>query len=124
MGESPLTRWVCRLGLTGLVMMGQPIPRNLPRARYRGIVVHSRSRGPNDRLPTNGAERGGGPAGVAVRCGAVMGWPDGLINAARPGLLLIGMGTGDCVATRQIDQELAPRDVVSTDAPVSDGQRG
>ena len=94
MGESPLTGRVCRRWLIGLVMTGQAIRRDLPWARYRGIDVHSGSRDPNDRLPANGPQRGVGRADGAVQCGAVMRWPDGLMNAARPGLVLVGPGKG------------------------------
>ncbi len=136
MSEPPLTAGRDRIGFIGLGIMGRPMALNLLHAGY-SLVVHSRSRGPVDALVAEGAERGAGPADVAARSDAVITMlpdtpdlervvrgPGGLLEASRPGLLLIDMSTVDPIATRGIAEEMRARGVGMVDAPVSGGEQG
>ena len=136
MSDAPLTAGRDRIGFIGLGIMGRPMALNLLHAGY-SLVVHSRSQGPVDALVADGAERGASPADVAARSDAVITMlpdtpdleqvvrgPGGLLEAGRPGLLLIDMSTVDPIATRGIAEEMRARGVGMVDAPVSGGEQG
>jgi 2-hydroxy-3-oxopropionate reductase len=55
---------------------------------------------------------------------SVVSGPNGLAEAARPGLLVIDMSTIDPIATRRIGADLVARGVGFVDAPVSGGEKG
>ncbi|MEA2623447.1 MAG: 2-hydroxy-3-oxopropionate reductase [Chloroflexota bacterium] len=124
------------VGFIGLGIMGRPMATNLLRAGRR-VVVHSRSRPPVDELVAAGAEPGASVAGVAAAADviitmlpdtpdlrAVVDGPEGLLEHARPGSLVIDMSTVDPLETRAIGAEFVRRGVGYVDAPVSGGERG
>src|SRR5207245_9063896 len=93
------------IGFIGLGIMGRPMARNLLKAGYP-LVVHSRSRGPVDEIAKAGAKVGTSPRDVASQSEVlitmlpnspdveqvVLG-RDGVIEGARPGLVLLDLST-------------------------------
>jgi 2-hydroxy-3-oxopropionate reductase len=125
-----------RIGFIGLGIMGRPMASNLLKAGFR-VVAHSRTRSKVDALVVQGAEAGTSPRDVATRSDVVitmlpdtpdvrqvMLGPDGVIEAARGGLIAIDMSTISPTATREIAAALAAKGVRMLDAPVSGGESG
>ena len=125
-----------RIGFIGLGVMGRPMALNLLRAGYP-LTVHSRSRPPVDELVAAGAQEAATPRRVAEAADvvitmlpdtpdvdAVILGPDGVLEAATSGLLVIDMSTINPIGARRIGNALAERGVAFVDAPVSGGQRG
>jgi 2-hydroxy-3-oxopropionate reductase len=125
-----------RVGFIGLGIMGKPMARHLLDAGYP-LTVHSRSPGPVEELVAAGASRGSNPAEVArasdvtitmlpdtpdVR--SVVSGPDGVIEGASPGSLVIDMSTIDPGPTRTMAEALGRSGVAMLDAPVSGGEKG
>ena len=124
------------IGFIGLGIMGRPMARNLLKAGHP-LVVHSRSRGPVDEIAAAGAKVGTSPRDVASRCDVlitmlpnspdveqvVLG-RDGVIEGARPGLVLLDMSTISPLVSQKVGSALAAKSVQMLDAPVSGGERG
>jgi 2-hydroxy-3-oxopropionate reductase len=115
--------------------MGRPMAGNLLRAGFP-LIVHSRSPGPVDALVAAGAGRGDSPGAIAAAADvvitmlpdtpdveAVAGGPDGLLAAARHGLLVVDMSTIDPIATRTLAAAFEAVDGRLVDAPVSGGEQ-
>ena len=110
--------------------------RNLLKAGYP-LVVHSRSRAPVDEIAKAGAKVGTSPRDVAAQCDVlitmlpnspdveqvVLG-RDGVIEGARPGLVLLDMSTISPLISQKVGAALAAKSVQMLDAPVSGGERG
>ncbi len=125
-----------RIGFIGLGIMGRPMARNLLAAGAR-LTVHSRSPAPVEELVAAGAARADRPADVARASDVtitmlpdtpdverVLTGPDGVVESAAPGSLVIDMSTVDAGPTRRIADAFAARGVAMLDAPVSGGERG
>jgi len=124
------------IGFIGLGIMGRPMARNLLKAGYP-LVVHSRSRGPVDEIAKAGAKVATSPRDVAAQCDVlitmlpnspdveqvVLG-PDGVIEGARAGLVLLDMSTISPIVSQKIGAALAQKSVQMLDAPVSGGEKG
>jgi 2-hydroxy-3-oxopropionate reductase len=124
------------IGFIGLGIMGRPMARNLLKAGYP-LVVHSRSRGPVDEIAKAGAKVGTSPRDVASQSEVlitmlpnspdveqvVLG-RDGVIEGARPGLVLLDMSTISPLVSQKIGAALAEKSVKMLDAPVSGGEKG
>ena len=124
------------IGLIGLGIMGRPMARNLLKAGY-SLVVHSRSRGPVDEIAGAGAKVGTSPRDVAAQCDVlitmlpnspdveqvVLG-RDGVIEGARPGMVLLDMSTISPLVSQKVGAALAAKSVKMLDAPVSGGEKG
>ncbi len=124
------------IGFIGLGLMGKPMARNLMRAGYR-LTVHNRSRAPVAELAAEGATSASTPrevaaaADVVITClpdspeveEVVLG-PDGIIEAAHPGLVYIDMSTISPAFTRRLADRLAEAGITMLDAPVSGGDIG
>ena len=110
--------------------------RNLLKAGYP-LVVHSRSRGPVDEIAKAGAKVGTSPRDVASQSEVlitmlpnspdveqvVLG-RDGVIEGARPGLVLLDMSTISPLVSQKIGAALSEKSVKMLDAPVSGGEKG
>jgi len=125
-----------RIGFIGLGIMGRPMARNLLRAGY-SLTVWNRSRPGIDELVREGAAEASCPREVAERSDVVItmvGYPadvetvvvgpQGIIEAGRPGLVLIDMSTISPAVTRAIAGRLAEAGAEMLDAPVSGGEAG
>ena len=124
------------IGFIGLGIMGLPMVRNLLKAGYP-LVVHSRSRGPVDEIAKAGAKVGTSPRDVASQCDVLITMlpnspdvehvalgRDGVIEGARPGLILLDMSTISPLVSQKVGAALAAKSVQMLDAPVSGGERG
>src|SRR5438132_12272562 len=124
------------IGCIGLGSMGSARARNLLKAGCP-VVVHSRSRGPVDETAKAGAKVGTSPRDVASQSDVlitmlpnspdveqvVLG-RDGVIEGARPGLVLLDMSTISPLVSQKIGSALAEKSVKMLDAPVSGGEKG
>lgn len=124
------------LGFIGLGLMGQPMATNLIDAGYR-LVVHNRSQQAVDDLVRKGATPAFSPVEVATQSEIVIlclpdspdvqqviAGPDGILEGASAGDIIIDMSTISPVVVRELAQQAAERNVHVLDAPVSGGPHG
>lgn len=117
-------------------IMGASIARNLMKAGHE-LVVHNRSQAIVDEFVRAGAVRAGSPKEVAAQVEFVFtNLPDtpdvemvtlgseGIMEGARPGLIVIDNSTIKPEAARTIASRLAEVSVQALDAPVSGGDIG
>jgi 2-hydroxy-3-oxopropionate reductase len=124
------------VGFIGLGTMGRPMALHLIKAGYR---VHVYARRPEAAAPlvSAGSSTTATPGELASRSDvvitmvtatndveAVLLGPDGVLNGARPGTIVIDMSTIAPQATRRIAEQLAERQVRMLDAPVTGGPAG
>lgn len=125
-----------RLGFIGLGLMGRPMAHNLLKAGFP-LTVYSRSPAPVEELAAAGAHAARSPREVAAAADvvitmlpdapdveAVLFGPNGVIEAARPGLIVVDMSTVSPVATRRMAARLGEAGLAMLDAPVSGGTVG
>ena len=125
-----------RIGFIGLGLMGKPIAGHLVRAGYR-VTVHNRSRAAVDELIAQGGRAADNPKGVAAESDVVITMlpdsPDveavafgeqGILAAARPGMIHVDMSTIAPAAARRIAEAESRAGVENLDAPVSGGDVG
>jgi 2-hydroxy-3-oxopropionate reductase len=125
-----------RVGYIGLGLMGKAIARNLLKAGF-ALVVHNRSRSAVNELVSEGAEEAWNPGQVAARVdvvftnlpdtpdveSVVLG-PDGIVEGAHPGLIVVDNSTIKPATARRIAEVLGQKGVLYLDAPVSGGDIG
>lgn len=124
------------VGYIGLGIMGSAMASNLLRAGFR-LTVWNRTPSKADALVASGATHAESPARLAstsdVVCinvtdtpdvEAVLFGPEGVIDGARPGTIVIDHSTICPVATRTFAERLAAKSVTLLDAPVSGGDVG
>ena len=125
-----------RVGFIGLGIMGQPMARNLLKAGFP-LTVHNRRQPVTDEFVAAGARAALLPREVAAASDVVITMlpdtsvveevltgPDGVLEGARAGLVVIDMSTISPVTTRTLAARLAQQEVQMLDAPVSGGDRG
>jgi 3-hydroxyisobutyrate dehydrogenase len=125
-----------RVGFVGLGIMGRPMAKNLLKAGFE-VTAYNRSPGPREELAEAGADVVTTPREAAAGAEAVITnvtdspdveavilGPDGIVEGAAPGTIVIDMSTISPAATRQIGAVLAERGVKMLDAPVSGGDQG
>lgn len=125
-----------KVGFIGLGIMGMGMARNLLRAGYP-LMVWNRSRAKADALAGEGVRVAQSARGLAAECEVVLlcvsDTPDveqvilgsdGVLQAARPGLLVVDLSTISPTATREIAAQLRARGAAFLDAPVSGGSEG
>lgn len=125
-----------KLGYIGLGIMGGAMARNLLKAGYE-VTVHNRSREKVNALVKVGATAAANPREVAERADVVFtNLPDtpdveavilgknGIMEAARDGLIVIDNSTITPAGARYIASTLAEHGVTFLDAPVSGGDIG
>lgn len=125
-----------KVAVIGMGTMGAPMALNILKGGYE-VIVHNRTREREDPLAQAGAQRAGSPreaaatADVVITC--VSDTPDveqvvlgesGVIQAARPGMILVDMSTISPVATRAMAEQTAAAGISWVDAPVSGGSEG
>lgn len=124
------------IGFIGLGLMGKPMARNLAGAGAK-MTVHNRSRPSVDALVSEGMSDGGTPAGVAAAADivitmlsdtpaveAVLMEDGGVVEALKPGTLVIDMGTTKVPRTKAYADAVAAKGGEYVDAPVSGGTIG
>lgn len=125
-----------RIGFIGLGIMGKPMAMNLLKAGH-ALTVHNRSRASVQELVAAGAADGKSPKGVAERSEVVITMlpdspdvelvalgPDGVLEGARPGAILIDMSTISPQVSQKVAAEASKKGVEMLDAPVSGGDVG
>lgn len=125
-----------KVGYIGLGLMGKSMARNILKAGFP-LVVHNRSRAAVDELVAEGAQAAGSARETAERVDVVLtNLPDtpdvekvvlgenGIIEGAHDGLIYIDNSTIKPATARQIAEELAGKNVLALDAPVSGGDIG
>lgn len=125
-----------KVGYIGLGLMGKSIARNILKAGFP-LVVHNRSRAAVAELVAEGAQEAFSPAEVAGQVDvvftnlpdspdveSVVFGPDGILQAARPGLVYVDNSTVKPATARRIADELSQKGTPALDAPVSGGDIG
>lgn len=125
-----------RIGFIGLGIMGRPMAKNLLKAGYT-VTAWNRSRPGLDDVVRAGAAEAGSAKEVAARSDVIITMvtdspdveqvvlgPNGIIEGARPGAIVIDMSTISPEVTRRIAARLAERSIHMLDAPVSGGDQG
>lgn len=124
------------IGFVGLGIMGRPMAINLLRAGYN-VFIHARREESMEPVARAGGERCAHPAQVAAQSDiiftmvadtpdvqeVVLG-PNGIIEGARAGSIVVDMSTISPSATRDMAARLADHGVEMLDAPVSGGDQG
>jgi len=125
-----------RIGFIGLGIMGKPMALNLLKAGH-ALTVHNRSRASVQELVAAGAADGKSSKGVAEKSEIVITMlpdspdvelvalgPDGVLEGAKPGTILIDMSTISPQVSQKVAAEAAQKGVEMLDAPVSGGDVG
>lgn len=120
----------------GLGIMGRPMAKNLLTAGF-AVTAYNRSAGPREELAAVGARIAATPREAAAGAEvvitnvtdspdveAVVLGPDGVIEGAAAGTIVIDMSTISPAVTRRIGEALGERGVKMLDAPVSGGDQG
>ncbi len=126
-----------RVGFVGLGIMGLPMAQNLVDAGYE-LAVFNRTRAKAEALAASGRVEVSDSPGELARGSdvvitmlpgppevrAVVAGEDGLLEAARPGTLLVDMSTSSPALSRELARVADGRGVGMLDAPVSGGDVG
>jgi 3-hydroxyisobutyrate dehydrogenase-like beta-hydroxyacid dehydrogenase len=124
------------VGFVGLGMMGAPMAENIAKAGHP-LVVYDIDKRKVDQFVARGAQAAEGPADVARQASIVVSMvdttaqaeevilgPNGFIDTAQPGDVIISMSTIDPVALKGMHAKLATRGIEIIDAPVSGMEKG
>ncbi|MDG2957536.1 2-hydroxy-3-oxopropionate reductase [Actinobacillus sp. GY-402] len=125
---------IMKIGFIGLGIMGKPMSKNLIKAGY-SLVVSDLNKSSVDELVAAGAEAAATAKEVASKSdivitmlpnsphvkSAVLG-ENGVLEGAKPGLVLIDMSSIAPLASREIYAELEKKGIDMLDAPVSGGE--
>lgn len=125
-----------QIAFIGLGIMGLPMAGHLLAAGY-SLVVHNRTKSKAEALISRGATWAASPADAAGSADvvficvtdtpdveAVVLGPGGILESARPGLIVVDHSTISPSSTRQFAQALAANGTQFLDAPVSGGDIG
>ncbi len=125
-----------QIGFVGLGIMGKPMARNLMKAGY-SLTVYDIVGEPVEELVTEGAARGANSKEVAAGTDKIITMlpdsadservilgPDGVLEGARPGSVVIDMSSIAPLVSQKIGAECAAKGVEFLDAPVSGGEPG
>jgi 2-hydroxy-3-oxopropionate reductase len=123
-----------KIGFIGLGIMGKPMSRNLLKAGYP-LVVYDIVPAAVEEVVGAGAEKGASPKDVAAKTDVIITMlpnsphvkevvlgKDGIIEAARPGSILIDMSSIAPLVSREVAARLAEKKIRMLDAPVSGGE--
>nr|WP_242831397.1 2-hydroxy-3-oxopropionate reductase [Desulfitobacterium dehalogenans] len=123
-----------KIGFIGLGIMGKPMSLNLLKAGHE-VVVYNRSQKSVQECVQAGAEAGASPKDVAERCSLIITMlpnspqvkevvlgPNGVLEGAQPGAMVIDMSSIAPGASQEVAQKLAEKKVRFMDAPVSGGE--
>jgi 2-hydroxy-3-oxopropionate reductase len=125
-----------KLGFVGTGIMGKPMVKNLLKAGFP-VLCYDIVPEPLKELAAAGASLAASNKEVAERSEivitmlpnsphveqAVLG-PNGVLEGARPGLILLDMSTISPIVSQKVAAEMAKREVQMVDAPVSGGEKG
>ncbi len=125
-----------KVGFVGTGIMGKPMVKNLLKAGYP-VLCYDIIPDPLKELAAAGAGVAGSSKEVAEKSEvvitmlpnsphvekAVLG-PQGVLEGARPGLILLDMSTISPLVSQKVAAEVTKRGVKMLDAPVSGGEKG
>jgi 2-hydroxy-3-oxopropionate reductase len=125
---------MAKIGFIGLGIMGKPMAKNLLKAGHK-LVVYDIVAPAVKEVVAAGAEEGKSAKAVAEQCpliiimvpnsphvkAAVLG-PNGVIEGAKPGSLVVDMSSIDPTVSKEVGAELAKKNIRFVDAPVSGGE--
>lgn len=124
------------IGFIGLGIMGRPMAKNLLKAGFP-LVVYDIVAEPVDDVVAAGAARGLSSKDVAARSDVIITMlpdgpevesvvlgPEGVLEGARPGSLLIDMSSVSPLVAQKVGAACESRGVAFLDAPVSGGEPG
>jgi 3-hydroxyisobutyrate dehydrogenase-like beta-hydroxyacid dehydrogenase len=121
-----------RIGFIGVGMMGHGMASNLVAKGFPTTILGHRNRKPVDDLVAKGAREGKNPADIAAQSDIVLlcvtGSPqveavvygdNGLLSAARDGLIVVDCSTSEPDSTQKIHAAFAEKGVPFVDAPLA-----
>lgn len=125
---------MAKIGFIGLGIMGKPMSKNLLKAGHE-LVVYDIVKAGMDEVVAAGAKGADSPKAVAEQCpliitmvpnspqvkAAVLG-PNGVIEGAKKGSLVVDMSSIDPTVSKEVGAELAKKGIRFVDAPVSGGE--
>lgn len=125
-----------RVGFVGLGIMGEAMSRNILKAGFK-LTVHNRTPAKADKLVAEGALYAASPAETARACDVVftcvpdtpdvervLFGPDGIVEGADQGTVVIECSTISSVATAAFAERLKAKGIDMVDSPVSGGPPG
>ncbi|AEA12345.1 6-phosphogluconate dehydrogenase, NAD-binding protein [Thermoproteus uzoniensis 768-20] len=125
-----------KVGFIGLGIMGGPMARHLHKAGFLA-AVYNRTRAKAEPFGKLGVYVAESPADLAKRVDVVIEMvsdapdveqvlfgPGGVVEGARPGLVVVDMSTNSPDWARNFAERLAARGIDFLDAPVTGGQKG
>ncbi|QTL03399.1 NAD(P)-dependent oxidoreductase [Aquabacter sp. L1I39] len=120
------------VGFIGLGVMGEPMCRNLAQKSGRPVIGFDRADAPLERLAAFGVTRAESLAALAASCDVIlMALPsgahveavtlgeNGLLAGARPGQVIVDLGTSPVELTRDIAARFAEKGAIYADAPIA-----
>lgn len=123
-----------KVGFIGLGIMGKPMSKNLIKAGY-SLVVLDRNSDAVAEVIAAGAETATTAKAIAEQCDVIITMlpnsphvkevalgENGIIDGAKPGLVVIDMSSIAPLASREISEALKAKGVAMLDAPVSGGE--
>jgi 2-hydroxy-3-oxopropionate reductase len=123
-----------KVGFIGLGIMGKPMSKNLIKAGY-SLVVADRNPDAIAEVIAAGAETATSAKAIAEQCDVIITMlpnsphvkevalgEGGIIEGAKPGLVVIDMSSIAPLASREISEALKAKGVDMLDAPVSGGE--
>jgi 2-hydroxy-3-oxopropionate reductase len=123
-----------KTGFIGLGIMGKPMAKNLLKAGYQ-LVVYDINADAVRELAAAGAANASSPKEVARQCDIVVTMlpnsphvkavalgPNGIIEGAQAGMILVDMSSIAPLAAQEVAKSLAEKGVEMLDAPVSGGE--
>lgn len=125
-----------QLGFIGVGNIGTPMCRHLVEAGHT-VLVYDANPSNLERMVSLGAQRASSPKAVAQACDIVFSslpgpreielvalGEQGIIEAARPGLIFVDLSTNSPAVAKRVCAALAAKGVIMLDAPVSGGVAG
>ena len=119
------------IGFIGLGFMGHGMAVNIRKAGYALYVKGNRNRSPIDDLVAKGAIEVTSGAQMAKICDiificlsnspqveAIIRGPLGILEGARPGVIVVDTSTADPASTQSLAADLAKMDMIMADAPL------
>lgn len=119
-------------GFIGMGVMGEPMCRNLAAKGGLPVLGHDRDPAPLQRLAAHGVTAAGSVAQVASQCDivflslpsgevvdAVARAPQGLLDCARPGQVIVDTSTSPVDITRALAADFAAKGAVFIDGPIA-----
>ena len=120
------------VGFIGLGVMGEPMCRNLAQKSGRPVLGFDRADAPLERLAAFGVSRADSLSALAASCDVIlMALPsgahveavtlgeNGLLAGARPGQVIVDLGTSPVELTRDIAARFAEKGAIYADAPIA-----